>query len=139
VIYGPRQWESLVSEIQVKMIDAHPSNDLLTNYSCRFGTNWRNINLKNKKPNLLWRLLYIPSYWLLFRPLKDKLGLSNVRFAVTGGSVLSLDTFRLIHAIGVELRQNYASTEAGLISSHGAGRSILKASDGRRWTPKSEF
>jgi len=24
VIYGPRQWESLVSEIQVKMIDAHP-------------------------------------------------------------------------------------------------------------------
>jgi long-chain acyl-CoA synthetase len=65
--------------------------------------------------------LYVPSYWLLFRPLKDKLGLSNVRFAVTGGSVLSLDTFRLIHAIGVELRQNYASTEAGLISSHGQG------------------
>ena len=24
VIYGPRQWESLVSEIQVKMIDANP-------------------------------------------------------------------------------------------------------------------
>ena len=58
---------------------------------------------------------------LLFRPLKDKLGLSKVRFAVTGSSVLSLDTFRLIHAIGVELRQNYASTEAGLISSHGKG------------------
>jgi long-chain acyl-CoA synthetase len=49
------------------------------------------------------------------------LGLSKVRFAVTGSSVLSLDTFRLIHAIGVELRQCYASTEAGLISSHGKG------------------
>ena len=24
VIYGPRQWESLVSEIQVKMLDANP-------------------------------------------------------------------------------------------------------------------
>ena len=34
---------------------------------------------------------------------------------------MSLDTFRLIHAIGVELRQNYASTEAGFISSHGKG------------------
>jgi long-chain acyl-CoA synthetase len=32
-----------------------------------------------------------------------------------------LDTFRLVHAIGVELRQNYASTEAGLISSHAKG------------------
>ncbi|MCJ7763540.1 MAG: AMP-binding protein, partial [Dehalococcoidales bacterium] len=30
-------------------------------------------------------------------------------------------TFRLIHAIGIELRQNYASTEAGYISSHGKG------------------
>jgi long-chain acyl-CoA synthetase len=70
---------------------------------------------------MLLRLLYLPAYYLLFRPLKDKLGLSNVRFAVTGSSVLSLDTFRLIHAIGIELRQNYASTEAGLISSHGEG------------------
>jgi long-chain acyl-CoA synthetase len=61
------------------------------------------------------------AYYLLFRPLKDKLGLSRVRFAVTGSSVLSLDTFRLIHAIGIELRQNYASTEAGFISSHGKG------------------
>jgi long-chain acyl-CoA synthetase len=34
---------------------------------------------------------------------------------------LSLDTFRLIHAIGIELRQNYASTEAGFISSHSKG------------------
>jgi len=58
---------------------------------------------------------------LLFRPLKDRLGLNKVRFAVTGSSVLSLDTFRLIHAIGIELRQNYASTEAGFISSHGKG------------------
>jgi len=57
----------------------------------------------------------------LFKPLKDKLGLSRVRFAVTGSSVLSLDAFRLIHAIGIELRQNYASTEAGFISSHARG------------------
>ena len=34
---------------------------------------------------------------------------------------MSLDAFRLIHAIGIELRQNYASTEAGFISSHGKG------------------
>ena len=121
VIYGPRQWESLVSEIQVKMIDAHPLKRFTYKLFLPVGHKMADYKFKNKKPNIFWRLLYIPSYWLLFRPLKDKLGLSNVRFAVTGGSVLSLDTFRLIHAIGVELRQNYASTEAGLISSHGAG------------------
>ena len=121
VIYGPRQWESLVRDIQVKMIDAHPLKRFVYNLFMPVGYKMADFNFANKKPNLFWRLLYGIAYFLLFRPLKDRLGLSNVRFAVTGSSVLSLDTFRLIHAIGIELRQNYGSTEAGLISSHGKG------------------
>ena len=89
--------------------------------SCPSDTRSPTARFANKRPNLLWSALHGISYLLLFRPLKDKLGLSAVRFAVTGSSVLSLDTFRLIHAIGIELRQNYASTEAGLISCHGKG------------------
>ena len=121
VIYGPRQWESLVRDIQVKMIDAHPLKRFIYNLFMPVGYKMADFNFANKKPNLFWRLLYGIAYFLLFRPLKDRLGLSNVRFAITGSSVLSLDTFRLIHAIGIELRQNYGSTEAGLISSHGKG------------------
>jgi len=121
VIYGPRQWEGLVSEIQVKMLDAHPLKRFVYNLFLPVGYKIADTKLQGKKPNIFWRVLHGIAYWLLFRPLKDKLGLSRVRFAVTGSSVLSLDTFRLIHAIGVELRQNYASTEAGLISSHGKG------------------
>ncbi len=121
VIYGPRQWESLVSEIQVKMIDANPLKRFVYNLFLPVGYKIADTNFQGKKPNLFWRALYGIAYLLLFRPLKDQLGLSKVRFAVTGSSVLSLDTFRLIHAIGIELRQNYASTEAGFISSHGKG------------------
>ncbi|MDD5189730.1 MAG: AMP-binding protein, partial [Dehalococcoidales bacterium] len=121
VIYGPRQWESLVSEIQVKMIDAHPLKRFTYKLFLPVGHKLADYKFKNQSPSLLWKLLSVPAFWFLFRPLKDKLGLINIRFAVTGSSVLSLDTFRLIHAIGVELRQTYASTEAGLISSHGKG------------------
>ena len=121
VIYGPRQWESLVSEIQVKMIDAHWLKRFGYKLFLPVGHKMAYLGFKNRRPNFFWRILGFVAYLFLFRPLKDKLGLSKVRFAVTGGSVLSLDTFRLIHAIGVELRQNYASTEAGLISSHGKG------------------
>ena len=121
VIYGPRQWEGLVSEIQVKMMDANPLKRFCYNLFLPAGYRIADIKLEGKKPNLWWRLLHGIAYLLLFRPLKDQLGLSRVRFAVTGSSVLSLDTFRLIHAIGIELRQNYASTEAGFISSHGEG------------------
>ena len=121
VIYGPRQWESLVSEIQVKMLDANPLKRFVYNLFLPVGYKISDINFQGKKPNLFWRALYGIAYLLLFRPLKDRLGLNKVRFAVTGSSVLSLDAFRLIHAIGIELRQNYGSTEAGLISSHGKG------------------
>jgi long-chain acyl-CoA synthetase len=121
VIYGPRQWESIVSDIQIRMIDAHPLKRFVYNLFMPLGYRMADIRLENKKPNLLWRALYQVAHYLLFRPLKDRLGLSRVRFAVTGSSVLSLDTFRLIHAIGIELRQNYASTEAGYISSHSKG------------------
>ena len=120
-IYGPRQWEGLVSEIQVKMIDANPLKRFVYNLFLPVGHKIADIKFQGKTPNLFWRALYGLAYLLLFRPLKDQLGLDKVRFAVTGSSVLSLDTFRLIHAIGIELRQNYASTEAGFISSHGKG------------------
>ncbi|MGD9142535.1 MAG: AMP-binding protein [Dehalococcoidia bacterium] len=121
VIYGPRQWEGLVSEIQVKIVDTSPIKRFVYNLLLPVGHKIADLQFEGKKPNLLWRFLHFLAYYGLFRPLKDRLGLSNVRFAVTGSSVLSLDTFRLIHAIGVELRQVYASTEAGLISSHSKG------------------
>jgi len=121
VIYGPRQWEGLVSEIQVKIIDANPIKRFAYHLFVPVGHKIADIRFQGKEPNLFWRALHGIAYWALFRPLKDRLGLSKVRFAVTGSSVLSLDTFRLIHAIGIELRQNYASTEAGFISSHGKG------------------
>ncbi|OGN98495.1 MAG: AMP-binding protein [Chloroflexi bacterium RBG_13_51_52] len=121
VIYGPRQWEGLVSEIQVKILDAHPLKRLAYKLFLPVGHKIADLKFEGKTPNLFWKVLHGMAYMALFRPLKDRLGLSRVRFAVTGSSVLSLDTFRLIHAIGVELRQCYASTEAGLISSHGKG------------------
>lgn len=121
VIYGPRQWESLVSEIQVKMIDANPLKRFVYNLFLPVGYKIADIKFQGEKTNLFWWALGGIAYLLLFRSLKDQLGLSKVRFAVTGSSVLSLDTFRLIHAIGIELRQNYGSTEAGFISSHGKG------------------
>ncbi|MDD5126552.1 MAG: AMP-binding protein [Dehalococcoidales bacterium] len=120
-IYGPRQWESLVREIQVKMIDAHPLKRFAYKLFMPVGHKIADIKFSGQEPGWNWKLLHGIAYWGLFRALRDRLGLSKVRFAVTGSSVLSLDTFRLIHAIGVELRQSYASTEAGFISSHSKG------------------
>jgi long-chain acyl-CoA synthetase len=127
VIYGPRQWESLVSEIQVKIMDAHPLKRLAYRLFMPVGYKVAEMKLAGKRPGLVWRALNGVAVALLFRPLKDYLGLSRVKLAVTGSSVLSLDTFKMIHALGIELRQNYASTEAGFISSHGEGETSFES------------
>src|SRR4030043_2364451 len=103
------------------MLDANPIKRFTYKLFLPVGHKIADMKCEGKTPSLFWRILHVIAYLALFRPLKDRLGLSKVRFAVTGSSVLSLDTFRLIHAIGVELRQCYASTEAGLISSHSKG------------------
>ena len=120
-IYGPRQWESLVSEIQVKMTDAHPLKKFAYHLMVPVGYKIADLNFQEHEADVFWKTLHLIANATLLRPLKDRLGLSKVRFAVTGSSVLSLDTFKLIHAIGIELRQTYASTEAGFISSHSKG------------------
>ena len=138
IIYGPRQWESLVSDIQVKMLDAHLVEEAVYRLFLPVGFKMADMQLARKKISVFWKMLYAIANGLLFHPLKDKLGLSRVRFAVTGSSVLSLDTFRFIHALGIALRQNYGSTEAGYISSHSRlVISALKASAGRSLEPKS--
>jgi len=121
ITYGPRQWESLVSDIQAKMIHATSLKRFVYNLFLPVGNKIADSKFQGKNLRLLSRAIYRIAHLVLLGPLKDRLGLSKVRFAVTGGSVLSPDTFRFIHAIGIELRENYASTEAGLISSHGKG------------------
>jgi long-chain acyl-CoA synthetase len=121
VVYGPRQWESLVSDIHVKIMDTSFLKRWTYNLFIPVGHKMADIKFSGKRPNIFWKAANFIAHWALFRPLKDRLGLKEVRYAVTGSSVLSLDTFRLIHALGIELRQVYASTEAGFISSHSNG------------------
>jgi long-chain acyl-CoA synthetase len=127
VTYGPRQWESLVSDIQARMIYASSFRRFVYNLFLPVGHKITDAELQGEDLSLFSRAVHQIAYLVLFRALKERLGLSRVRFAVTGGSVLSPDTLRLIHAIGVELRQNYVTTEAGFIASHGSGEVKLES------------
>ena len=49
--------------------------------------------------------------YAVFEPLRDKIGLTRAKNVLTAGAMLSSDVIRFFRAIGVELRQLYASTE----------------------------
>lgn len=57
--------------------------------------------------------------WVLFRPLRDNLGLRRIKYAHSGGAPLGADVFRFFAALGVDIKQIYGGTEpSGTISSH---------------------
>ena len=118
---GPRQWEILVREIRERMSHAGPLQRLAWRRFLPLGYRIADAGFRGDAVGRMLRLKHRVARAVLFKPLQDRLGLSRVRFAVTGGSVLSLDIFRMIHAIGIELRQNYATTEAGFVSCHREG------------------
>jgi long-chain acyl-CoA synthetase len=62
------------------------------------------------------------AYWLIFKPLKDRLGFSRLCSAATGGAALGPDTFKFFLSMGVPLRQIYGQTElAGAYTIHADG------------------
>ena len=111
VLLAPRVWESLAADVQARMMDASPFKRWIYQFCIR-----RAINSfkKTGKPSRL-------AYWLIFKPLKDRLGFSRLRSAATGGAALGPDTFKFFLSMGVPLRQIYGQTElAGAYTIHAA-------------------
>lgn len=120
VLFNPRQWESYLSTIQMKMEDA----DLLKKafYKIFLPIGYKVVSYKFDKridPPLFWKFLYRIAECLLFKPLRNQLGLTKVRMAMTGGSLLGPDVFHYFHAIGIPLKESYGLTELTPMTSHG--------------------
>lgn len=118
ILYSARMWESLSSMTQSKIIDSLGVFKFLFNLLLPIGYRVTNTRFHGGKVSLFWRVLYRLADWMLFRPLKDKLGLVRVRWAYTAGAGISPDILRFFHAIGVNLKQMYGLSEATTTTSH---------------------
>jgi len=112
----PRIWEGLNSTVQVKIMDTTPLKRFIYERLMPVGYKVADLRLEKGGVPALWRVLYFFADSLLFRPLKDRLGLSNLRSGTTGGAALGPDVFRFFHAMGVRLKQIYGQTEISGIS-----------------------
>jgi long-chain acyl-CoA synthetase len=112
----PRIWESVVSKVQVKIMDTTPFKRLMYERWMRVGYRVADLRLEKKPVPAGLRALHRLGELLLFSALKDRLGFTNLRSASTGGAALGPDVFRFFHAIGVRLKQIYGQTEIAGIS-----------------------
>jgi long-chain acyl-CoA synthetase len=118
----PRVWENLAATVRVKIMETSWSKRMLYSMFFPLGLRHADCVLAGKKPGLWIRIMYALAQVGLLKALRDRLGFTRVRSASTGGAALGPDTFRLFHAIGVNLKQIYGQTEiAGISCIHRDG------------------
>jgi len=72
---------------------------------------------------------------MVFRPLKDRLGIKRGRIARVGGTAISPDVIRYFQALGMPLVQVYGSSECGIVTMHIKGQIKAETSG----TPMDDF
>ncbi|MBW2284031.1 MAG: AMP-binding protein [Deltaproteobacteria bacterium] len=122
VLFAPRNWEEFIRTIRVKMADAGLLNRICFNAALKIGYKVGDARMKGGKAGRLWELLHYPAEWLVFRPLKDRLGIKRGRIARVGGTAISPDVIRYFQAIGMPLVQIYGSSECGMVTMHPPGQ-----------------
>lgn len=113
VSFGPTQWEDIARTIQAKISDAHPIKRFFYHLFLPVGYKITDMRMKKVKINMGWRILHKIAHFLVFRPLLDKFGLSNMRAGMSGGTAIGPDVLRLMHSIGVKVVQAYGSSDFG--------------------------
>jgi long-chain acyl-CoA synthetase len=126
MVFAPRQWESLASTIQARMLDAGPIRRRIYEWGVEIGRKVNVARLDGKPVPVTARMAFPLAEALVLKPLRDKLGLTRLKVALSGGSTMAPDVFRLFHAIGVPLRNLYGSTEIGIMTIHQGERYDLE-------------
>jgi long-chain acyl-CoA synthetase len=113
MIAPPRFWEAMCSEYQVKIADAGWLKGAAARVALDIGMRVAERRIRREPVGPGLRLLAALAHLLIFRALRDRLGLSQVRYAYTGGAALGPELFRFFRAIGLNLKQVYGQTECG--------------------------
>jgi long-chain acyl-CoA synthetase len=112
----PRIWEKMHSNVMIKVQDSIFFKRWIFSAMFPIGMKVSELKLKKRPIPLHWKALYGMAYLLLFRPLRNHLGLLDARIFVSGAAPLSPDLMRFYHAIGVPVRECYGMTEMSGIS-----------------------
>jgi long-chain acyl-CoA synthetase len=111
ILYNSRLWDAVVGTVQVRMNEATWLNRKLYQLFLPIGYQYADRSMTGEGVGLGLKMAYSLGDLLIFSPLRNQLGLSRVRAAYTAGAALSPDAMRFFHALGVNLKQIYGSTE----------------------------
>jgi long-chain acyl-CoA synthetase len=121
IFLATRQWVSMSSEVQIKVADAGWLKRFCYHLLMPVGYRIADARLAGREPDFIWRLLNQVAEFLVFKPVRDKLGFVKTRYPICGSTYISPDVMRFYYALGMPLYQVYGSTESGINITHSEG------------------
>jgi long-chain acyl-CoA synthetase len=110
----PRVFENLLTRVMIRMEDAGALKRRLFHHYIGVAKRWGEKILNGESVPLGAKLSYAIGDLLVYAPLKNALGFSNVRVAYTAGEAIGPELFSFYRSLGMNLKQLYGQTEAFL-------------------------
>lgn len=111
----PRVLEGLLTQVTIRMEDAAPIKRKFFEYFMSVATRVGGRLLDgDTQVSGLDKLLYKLGDLTVYGPLRNSLGMSNVRLAYTAGEAIGPDLFVFFRSLGINLKQLYGQTETAV-------------------------
>jgi long-chain acyl-CoA synthetase len=115
MIGPPRIWENMLSELTVRAADATPLKRVIFERFRSLAERHELLRSEGATVPFALKLRRALGEFLVYRPVRDQLGLLRTRACYTGGAPLGADTFRFFRGFGVNLKQIYGATEVSAL------------------------
>jgi long-chain acyl-CoA synthetase len=110
----PRIWESILTTVLLRLEDCAWAKRTIVLAFLDLAQGLERCRLSGQPVPLLSRLLYPLGRVLVYGPLRDNLGMRRVRRAYTAGEAIGPEIFVFFRALGINVKQLYGMTEAGV-------------------------
>ncbi|WP_425457249.1 AMP-binding protein [Blastochloris sulfoviridis] len=110
----PRVFETLLTMIMVRMEDAGVLKRKMFNAFIAHARRWGEKMLNGESVPPSARMLYWLGEFLVYGPLKNRLGMTRLKVGYTAGEAIGPEIFRFYRSLGINLKQLYGQTEASV-------------------------
>jgi long-chain acyl-CoA synthetase len=110
----PRVFENLLTRVMIRMEDAGGLKRKMFHHYIGVAKKWGEKILNGESVPASAKLAYGIGNLLVYGPLKNALGFSNIRVAYTAGEAIGPELFSFYRSLGLNLKQLYGQTEAFL-------------------------
>jgi long-chain acyl-CoA synthetase len=121
LLFPSRIWEGMARTVQMRINDSSWLNRTLYNFFMPIAYQVIDLQDEGQPVPFHLRALRAIGEVAVFSPLRDRIGMTRMRDAITSGAALSPDILRFFRSIGVELKSLYGSTEMQGVTMHYPG------------------